>query len=48
MPVVLTALGERPGVGIVGPGVEHPRIRAVASDALALEIGGVFSTAAPS
>jgi hypothetical protein len=42
MAVVLAALGERPGVGDVGPGVEHPRVRAVPGDAFALEIGDVL------
>jgi hypothetical protein len=42
MTVVLATLGERPGVGVVGPGVEHTRVGAVAGDALALEIGDVL------
>ena len=42
MAVVLATLGERPGVGVVGPGVEHPGVRAVAGDAFALEIGDML------
>ena len=42
MAVVLAALGESLRVGVVGPGVEHPRVRAVAGDAFALEIGDML------
>ena len=48
MAVVLAPLGESLGVGVVGPGVEHPGVRAVAGDAFALEIGDVLRRAAPS
>jgi hypothetical protein len=42
MSVVLATLGECSGVGLVGPAIEHPRVHAVAGDALALEIGDVL------
>jgi hypothetical protein len=42
MAVILATLGECPGVGVVGPGVEHPGVRAVPGDAFALEIGDML------
>jgi hypothetical protein len=42
MAVVLATLGKCPGVGVVGPGVEHPRISPIAGDALALEISDML------
>jgi hypothetical protein len=41
MPVVLAPIGEGAIVGAIAIGVEHPRGRSVAGDALALEIGDV-------
>ena len=42
MPVVLAPLCEDLRVGVFRASVEHPRVRAVAGDALALEIGEVL------
>ena len=42
MPVLFAALHESFGVGVVGGVVEHPGVRAVACDALALEVGDML------
>ena len=42
MPVVFAPSDERLGVGVVGSGVEHPSVGAVAGDTLALEVGDVL------
>ena len=39
MPVLFAPFGESLRVGVVGGGVEHPSVRAVAGDAVALEVG---------
>ena len=42
MPVLVAAFGERLRVGVIGGGVEHPGVRAVAGDAVAFQIGDMF------
>ena len=42
MPVLFAPFGESLRVGVVGGGVEHPGVRAVAGDAVALEVGDML------
>ena len=42
MPVLLAPFGESLRVGVVGGGVEHPGVRAVAGHSLALEVGDML------
>ena len=42
MPVPFAPFGESVCVGVVGGGVEHPRVGSVSGDAVALQIGDMF------
>ena len=42
MPILFASFGERLRVGVVGGGIEHPGVRAVAGDAVALQVGDML------